>query len=274
VRLPVLGNLVIYKAKVEGLSTSGVSSQLQDVAVKFSAKRDGALFETYAVTNAAGEICTENSDGELVWGVLLRENDYEVTITPPAGGEYESLIVPLVRVSYTGDGTQEGQVFELSTKPPFVGRVFLADSGTPLEGLTAEAYPVRSIATGEDGQPLPRFNTDQTGLDGMLRLDLDRGVYDVLLRGSASDGVAWLWKQDVEPGNEAPLDFDMQSPVVLPGSVVDEEGEAEADALIRVYEYVEPVIPGELPDEDDMRLVWETSTGAAGAFQIFLSPVE
>jgi hypothetical protein len=265
---------VIYKAKVEGLSTSGVSSQLQDVAVKFSAERDGALFETYAITNAAGEICTENSDGELVWGVLLRENDYEVTITPPAGGDFESLIVPLVRVSYTGDGTQEGQVFELSTKPPFVGRVVLAGYGTPLEGLTAEAYPVRSIATGEDGQPLPRFNTNQTGMDGMLRLDLDRGVYDVLVRGSASDGVAWLWKRDVEPGNEAPLDFDMQSPVVLSGKVVDEMDEAATEALIRVYEYVEPVLPGELPDEDDMWLVWETSTGASGTYQIFLSPEE
>ena len=274
VRMPLLGDLVIYKAKVEGLSTSGVSDPLQEVAVKFTAERDGALFETYAVTNAAGEICIENSDGELAWGVLLRENDYEVTITPPAGGTFESLIVPLVRVSYSGDGTQEGQVFELPTKSPFVGHVFFADSGAPLEGLTAEAYPVRSVSPGDDGQPLPRFGTDQTGMDGMLRLDLDRGVYDILLRGSANDGVAWLWKQGVEPGNESPLDFDMQSPIVLSGTVVNEEDEAEADALIRVYEYIPAVIPGELPDPDDMRLVWETTTGTLGTFQIFLSPVE
>ncbi|MBW2264163.1 MAG: hypothetical protein JRG91_19535 [Deltaproteobacteria bacterium] len=273
-RLPLLGDLVVYKAKVEGLSTSGVSDPLQEVAVKFTAERDGALFETYAVTNAAGEICIENSDGDLVWSVLLRENDYEVTITPPAGGEFESLIVPLVRVSYSGDGTQMGQVFELKNKPPFVGRVFLADSGAPLEGLTAEAYPVRSVSTGDEGQPLPRFGTDQTSTDGMLRLDLDRGVYDILMRGSANDGVAWLWKQGVEPGNEAPIDFDMESPIVVSGTVLDEEGEPEADALIRVYEYVLPVIPGEEPDPDSMRLVWEATTSVAGSFQMFLSPEE
>ena len=273
-RLPLLGDLVVYKAKVEGVSRSGVSSPLQEVAVKFTAERDGALFETYAITNAAGEICIESSDGGLVWGVLLRENDYEVTLTPPAGGDYESLIVPVMRVSYTGDGIQEGQVFELSTKPPFVGRVFLADSGTPLEGLTAEAYPVRSVSTGDDGQPLPRYSTNLTDMDGMLRLDLDRGVYDILVRGSASDGVAWLWKQGIVPGNESPLDFDMQSPLILTGTVVNEEGEHEADALIRVYEYVPVVPPEELPNPDYMRLVWETTTSASGSFQVFLSPEE
>lgn len=266
--LPVLGSLVIYKAKVEGLTSAGVSEPVAEVSVRFTAERDGAKFETYGVTNGAGEICTENSDGELVWGVMLRENDYEVTINPPEGGTFESLVVPVVRVTYSGDGTLMGQVFELGVKPPFTGRAVLALTGEPLEGLTAEAHPVRAVTTGGEGQPLPRFGTDLTGYDGLLSLDLDRGVYDILVRGGPSDGVAWLWVQGVEPGNPDPWELEMERPLILTG-ILTEDAVPVADALIRVCEVTYSPLIDEPPD---LRLVWETTSSASGIYEVYLSP--
>lgn len=276
IMLPPLLNLVVYMARVEGVTSAGLSEPLAEAAVMFTAERSatdtevGASFETYAVTNAAGEICIENSEGELVWGVMLRENDYTVTITPPAGGEFESLVVPLVHVNYTGDGILMGQVFELGEKPPLVGRVTMVASGDPVEGLTAEAHPVRAIDTGEDSYPLPRFGSDQTGFDGQLRLELDRGVYDVLLRGGPGEGVGWMWLYNVVPGNEAtPLDIKAYEPMVLTASVVDDEGAAEADALIKVYDLIRSPATDEV---EDMRLVWETTTSGSGSFEVLLAP--
>jgi len=267
VQLPLLGDLVLYKAKVEG-EEAGIAEPLQDVTVSFQAEREGAVFETLAVTNASGEICTQNSDGEPAWGVMLRENDYTVTITPPSGGKYESLVVPLVRVSYTGDGIQMGQVFQLGLKPPLVGSVFMATTGEPLEGLAVEAYPVSPVPPTEEGYPVPRFGTGESGPGGMFRIDLDSGLYDVLVRSGSASGLAWIWKDNVSPGGDDLVEFAAKEPLTIEGRVVYSDSTAASDALVQIYHHVPPV-GGE---EHLTRLVWETTTGSAGTYRILLSP--
>jgi hypothetical protein len=275
--LPLLGDLVTYKARVEGTTSAGVSMPLSDVSVSFTARRypdagdpwSDALYVVHAVTNAAGEICLENSGGDLVWAVMLRENDYEVTITPPVGGEFESLVVPEVHIVYPEpDGVLMGQVFEVGVKPPLVGRVLSLVTGDAFEGLTAEAHPVRPLAsTGE--YPLPRFGSDETGYDGQLRMPLDRGVYDLLVKGSASQGVPWIWYEDVSPGNEdSRIEVLVPEPVSFSGTVVDAVGAPASGALVRVYE-VGTSLPGEPPV---LRILWETTTGGSGGFQVLLDP--
>ncbi len=270
ITMPPMGSPVIYMASVEGVGSSGVTVPIEGATVRFYSVKEGATYETYGVTSASGEICRESSEGNLVWGVTLRENDYSVTITPPLGGDFESLVVPMVRVTYSGDGTQMGQVFALGLKPPLMGRFSVAGTGVPLEGLTVEAYPVRSVEGGDGGYPMARFAAGETGYDGMLRLALDRGVYDVLLKSTAGDGVAWTWLEDVSPGNEeSPLLVETPPPIVVTGAVWDPSDAPVAGALVSVYELVYSPIPEEPPAT---RLVWETSTGDSGGYTLLLEP--
>lgn len=270
INLPVLGDLVVYKAMVEGIGSSGLTVPVEGASVNFTVERDGASFDIYSITNSAGEICQTNAEGELVWGVMLRENVYQVTIIPPMGEEFESLVLPALTITYSGDGILMGQVYQLATKKPFVARVESRLTSDPMEGLTVEAYPVSSIDTGEETYPLPRYNDGLTGVEGLLRLDLDRGVYDVLVRSTLADGVPWAWLQNKQPDNEdADLEIQLPEPVTLSGWVSTADGSPAASALISVHQVVHSPEPDEPPDT---RLIWDTTTGDTGSFTILLSP--
>ncbi len=269
-RLPALGDLVLYKAKVEGISPTGVTQPVTGVSLNFTAERDGASFDVYSITNSAGEICQTGSDGELVWGVMLRENDYEVTIIPPLSDVYESMVLSSLTVSYTTDGVIMGQVYQLGAKRPFVGKVERMFTGEPVEGLTVEAFPMNSVDLGGQTFPLPRYGSGQTGLDGRLRLELDRGVYDVLIRSSMTDQVPWIWLADRMPDNEsADLVIRAPEPVLLTGTVMTSDIEPAANALVSIYQVVYSPDPDEPPAT---RLVWETTVTSEGGFVVLLSP--
>lgn len=269
-KLPPLGDVVIYKAKVEGVTTAGLTEPVEGASVNFTAERGDASFDVYSITNSSGEVCHATPDGELVWGVMLRENDYEVTIIPPMGTQFESLVLRDLTVTYADEGVIMGQVYQLTTKRPLLASVESLLTGEPLEGLNAEAYPVAAADTAGPSFPLPRYNDGLTGVDGLLRLELDRGVYDVLIRSTLTDGVGWMWLQDESPDNEDdPLEVRMPAPIPLSGTVLHADSTPAGGALVQVHEVVRPPDPEEPPDT---RLIWDTTAGSDGSFTVLLSP--
>lgn len=177
----------------------------------------------------------------------LVPGDYDVTITPSGDG-LPSMIQHGYRVR--ADATQQaGQVFAVAQRPSLAGRV-LGRDGLAVRNARVTAVPYHDAAPNNpclgdpDMRALAARATPEdvaTGADGAYRLELNPGLYRLLIEPPESSGFPVTLGAPVCVARRV-MDFDatLEAPVQVRGVVRDAAGApapgATVEALVRMRE--------------------------------------
>ncbi len=177
----------------------------------------------------------------------LVPGDYDVTITPP-GDTLRSSVQHGFRVR--ADATQQaGQVFALAPRPSLAGRV-LGRDGLAVRNARVTAVPYHDAAPTNpclDEPDLRALSSRATpgyavtGADGGYQLDLNPGLYRLLIEPAESSGFPVTLGAPVCVARRV-MDFDatLEAPVQVRGTVLDANGArapgATVEALVRLRE--------------------------------------
>lgn len=224
-------------ATVEGRSAAGVSRALRNVSVTLRtalplgdsplAPESRAWFEDRVQT-----------DGDGSFTAWLIPGDYDVTLEP-FGDEYANAVSRAFRVRADAQ-EQMGQVFTVTPRLPVEGRVLTA-TGQPVANARVRAIPfaaayARDLCRDADLAVLgPRANPDEatSGGDGSYRLDVDPGLYRIVIEPPSTTGFATDLGRDACVGSGMrSLDLVLESPVAVRGTVRDPGRRAVPGAVI------------------------------------------
>lgn len=168
-------------------------------------------------------------------------------------------------------GEVRGQVFQVPFRAQYGGIVRTPD-GIGLASAAIGAQPRRIDWMGMLGPiaSLARDSSTVTDLDGVFNVNLDIGVYDVVVAPPRLSNYPWLVVPD-QPigGSSAPLNnvFELSTPVILTG-VARFEGTALAvGAEVRAYAIVEST-----DTSTRAILIGRALTDESGAFTLLLPP--
>ncbi len=260
---------VDVRAAVEGHSTSGADVPVRGADVQLHANlptpgldpKVRAWFEAHAETAADGSF-----SASLVAG------DYDVLISPQ-DGDFGNAIRHAFRVR-SDVGQQAGQIFTLDPRLPLEGRV-LTPAGDAMRGAQVTAVPFSAAYMHhpclDDPDmatlaPHAASNNASTGSDGSYRLDLDPGLYRVLVQPPDGAGYPPTLSGTLCVASRVhAFDVTLDAPVAVHGTVHDAARHAvpgaTVDALIRVSQ---PGATGVV-----VRVARSTAT-AAGTYSILL----
>ncbi len=268
---PPCAGCVRVTATVEGRTAAGLSRPLRGATVTLRtaialgdsplAPESRAWFEDRAQT-----------DGDGSFSAWLVPGDYDVTVEP-RGDEFANGLHRAFRVRDDA-ARQMGQVFTVGPRLPVEGRV-LTNGGQPVANARVRAIP---FAAAYDRHPClddpmlaalaPRANPDEVtaGVDGSYRLDVDPGLYRIVVEPPASAGFATdLGRTQCVASSVRSLDLVLESPVAVRGLVRDPRGAplpgAQIEAVVRLRE----------GDARGVSLrVARATAGAGGAYTILL----
>lgn len=198
-----------------------------------TASFDTTTSATYDKTTKALHFCVEVMPGE-----------YDVIATPPASmrcalfAERETIKAPDDQTDIAG-----GAALTLPNAAYLSGTLQTMGSA-PLSGASVEAVALGrsdAVTLPPDDPSVTRYNrTSQTttGDDGMFKLPVDLGSYDILIKPPVDSGFPWQVSNDVNVGlgaRKAPLSsgpINMPSPIVVTGSLRYPGGSDDAQATL------------------------------------------
>jgi len=225
-------------ATVEGRSAAGVSRTLRNVTVTLRTNLplgDSAL----APESRAWFEDRVQTDGDGTFTSWLVPGDYDVTLEP-FGDEYANAVSRSFRVRADAE-EQMGQVFTVTPRLPVEGRVLTA-TGQPVANARVRAVPFAAAYAHHaclDDEALatlaPRANPDEatSGVDGSYRLDVDPGLYRIVIEPPSSTGFATdLGRTACVGSGMRSLDLVLESPVAVHGTVRDPGRRAVPGAVI------------------------------------------
>ncbi|MFO0648166.1 MAG: carboxypeptidase-like regulatory domain-containing protein [Polyangiales bacterium] len=267
---PQCTGCVLVNASVEGPSANGASRSLRGatVTLRTPISTAGTSLGSGARAWFEDRVQTDDDGNFSSW---LVPGTYQVVIEPPdaefANSVQSFLVGSDVRV-------QSGRVLTVAPRIPVEGRVITA-SGQALMNAHVHAVPFQDAYAShpcfsEVGMLAlaPSANPDDTttGADGTYRLDLDPGLYRIVVDPPTGAGFATTLDQTrcVQSGIRA-LDVVMDSPVEVHGVVRGPDGAvapgARVEAVVRVRE------PGA---EGVTVRVGRVIAGAGGAYSMLL----
>lgn len=236
---PVEGAVVTMRAEIVDSTTNMQGSIELTFVTDAMGRFDGAILPGVYEIQASSV-----SDPRL--GILLERRELR-----PAAGATELL----------------GSVLSLPARS-LLGGVAQAPGAEPLPNTT-----VRAVATGLplDGLVDPELarrarSTDVlTDLDGVFRLDLDVGVFDLVVEPSAGSGYPWWIETGVGiGGSDRPINrvAELRAPVVVDGTLEGFEGDRISGAEIYAY----------TRHEGRLIAIGRVTTDAAGELHLLLPP--
>jgi len=268
-RVPCTG-CVRVTATVEGRSAAGVSRTLRNVTVTL---RTGLPLGDSALAPESRAWFEDRvqTDGDGSFTAWLVPGDYDVTLEP-FGDEYANAVSRAFRVRADAE-EQMGQVFTVTPRLPVEGRVLTA-TGQPVANARVRAIPfaaayARDVCRDADLASLgPRANPDEatSGVDGSYRLDVDPGLYRIVIEPPSTTGFATdLGHDECVGSGMRSLDLVLESPVAVRGIVRDPNRRpvpgAVIEAVVRVREVGAPGV--------SIRVARATA-GPDGAYTILL----
>jgi hypothetical protein len=241
---------VEVRGSVEGRATSGGTRALRGATVQLQTQLSGASRLGVGVRSRFECRVTTGEDGSFrAW---LVPGDYTVVVVPTQG-EFGNAARTAFRVQ--GDvPRQVGQVFSVEPRLPLDGRA-LSPRGVPMEGARVTAIPFHDAylhhgcladAPMQVLAPRARAADALTDRDGGFRLDLDPGLYRVLVDPPEGSGyAATLGAAVCVTSRVRAYDVTLDAPLQVQGTVRDAVGrpapQASVEALVRVRE---PGAPG------------------------------
>jgi hypothetical protein len=171
---------------------------------------------------------------------LILPGDYEVQAASGASTELGVLLEQRTLVPAAGTTELVGAVLELPART-LLGGVAQAPGAEPFSGVT-----VRALATGQplDGLTNPDLARWARSVDsvadarGEFRLELDVGVFDLVVEPAATSGYPWWVETDVGiGGSDRPVSrvAEVRAPVVVDGTLESDAGERIAGAELFAF---------------------------------------
>ncbi|MFK7985020.1 MAG: hypothetical protein AB8I08_03240 [Sandaracinaceae bacterium] len=271
---PEVGTIVTYQGLVEddrGRPVENASVSLSALNVVDGETGVVGSFRT-STTTGVGEDAGR-FEVQLLPGTAEEQATYDVVVTPEASSEIGETLRILRQTVRIGpeQGEVRGQVFQVPFRAQYGGVV-----RTP-EAVGFEAAQIRARPRGVDWMgmlgpiaSLARSSSTVTDLDGVFNVNLDVGVYDVVVEPAGGSNYPWLVVPD-QPigGSAAPLNnvFELATPVTMTG-VARFEGTALAvGAEVRAYAIVEST------DTSTRAIqIGRAVTDESGAFTLLLPP--
>lgn len=235
---------VDVRASVEGQSANGATRALPGASV--------VLRTTLPTPPSMGDAriwfeCRVVTDSEGALQAWMIPGSYDVIITPQ-----DSEFANTVRHGFevrSDARTQAGQAFSVAPRAPFDGRVLTA-RGNAMRGAQVTAIPFQDAYVDHpclhqpDHEVLaPRARSAQTTTlsDGSYRLDLDPGLYRLLVEPLASSGFPSTLSVPVcVTVRVAYFDVTLDAPLEVSGTVTDaaqaRAPRASVEAIVRVRE--------------------------------------
>lgn len=194
-----------------------------------------------AATNMVGRlevVLTTDAAGRFEGWILPGE--YEITAAATSSTELGILVEERTLVPAAGSAELVGAVLELPPRT-LLGGMAQAPGAEPFSGVM-----VRAIATGQplDGLANPDLarwarSTDAVAdARGEFRLELDVGVYDLVVEPAATSGYPWWVEPDVGiGGSDRPVSrvAEVHAPVVVDGTLESDAGERIAGAEVHAF---------------------------------------
>ncbi|MEM9730261.1 MAG: hypothetical protein AAF997_16900 [Myxococcota bacterium] len=209
---------------------------------------------------------TTGSDGG--YSVDLLPGTYEVRVTPPASeNAWAPAFAELLVVDSLQDGVEQEPV-TLGSQTTLLGTCSTF-TGDPASGVTVAAR-ARSEIGG-----LQRSQETVSSLSGDYEMQLDRGLYDLLIKVPSSTGFPWLVEPETQldpDGSQISRDWELPPPLIVQGEVLALGEIPMGGAPIRAYVLIEDSGPN--ASEDGLRAVQvgETTSEEDGTYQLFISP--
>lgn len=280
IRTPEVAELVTYAGWVEAADAGAGTTAARRATLEFHSR--DVVDDTTGAVGFFRTTATTDDDGRFE--VQLLAGTYDIIITP-SQSEPSQAALGVLREERTisperpdGIGPTEaipvmGQLFQLPRRAEFGGSVRTAD------GVGMIDATVRANARGTDlsGElpPVARYartNMSLTDMSGLFRLDLDVGVYDVVIEPPAMSNYPWLVIPDQAIASDAALTqmYELENPVTVSGSAFFDVGEDDlpvANGEIRAYAILEG-------RDGSTRAVQigRTSTDADGHYTLLLPP--
>lgn len=253
IRTPEVAGVVTYAGWVEAASTPAGSTPARGATLQFISQ--DVVDDT---TGAVGSFRTStNADQDGRFEVQLLAGSYDIIITPSQSDAVQSGLSVLREERRIDpdrpDGLRPeepipvlGQLFQLPCRTAF-GGVVKTTTGVGMINAT-----VRGNARGSDlGGTLPsvaryaRTDTSLTDQEGRFSLDLDVGVYDIVVEPPEETNYPWRVVPDQAIGGSAtPLAdlYELEAPVTLTGIVSFDAGGSPivvANGELRAYAVIE-----------------------------------
>ena len=251
IRIPRL-DPVQYSGRVrdeEGASVPGAS-------VRFLS---GGIFDgsQLGLVGSFTGSATTNEDGSF--GVQLLPGLYSVVVTPPEEDESRWGVLAAEALVVDDGGTEE--TFVVPPKFELVGGVTTFNDETAV-GVTVLAR-ARQTAQYEMAN---RSKEAVSEADGIFRMQMDRGLYDMHVKIPEYTGYAWL----VEPGlvmeSNVLRNYHLSPPIPIEGVLFSSESAPVPGAQLRAY------ILSREGSESRLLQVAETTTDAEGKYRLLIAP--
>jgi hypothetical protein len=172
---------------------------LDAVALSFG-QSDGAVRARFSATTTA---TFDNAKEEFRFCAKVLPGDYVVVITPPTNVQCENFAERRRIELLPGESAVE-TVLELRRPAVLTGTIETSNE-TPFSNASIEARALgRPLALAEDDPSVPSYNRSAqttTDSEGMFRLAVDVGSYDVVFKPPADSGFAWQIAHDVDIGS-------------------------------------------------------------------------
>lgn len=230
-------------ATVEGGGDGAAARALRNATVTF---RTPVTFTGPEGSRAWFE-CRATTDAEGALRAWLIPGDYDVIVTPPASA-FTTAVVRGFRVR-SDAGRQSGQIFTARPRIAVEGRV-VSPMGAAIANAHVTAIPfqdayvspacladpdLRLLAT----RATPAETT--TGGDGAYRVDVDPGLYRLLVEPSDRSGFPATLSASICVGSAvSAFDVSLDAPVEVRGTLRDAAGEVAAgatvEAVVRIRE--------------------------------------
>lgn len=202
----------------------------------------------------------------LLPGSAKENQTYEVSVTSPATSPHASRFIKKLDVGPPNGPKTVLAPISLSRRYSLTGTVVRADDGSPVEAVVIEAT---GVAPGQSGKtPVGAANANATtAADGTFELHVDDGTYNIHLKPPPGSGLPAYGQTTKVEGDVKGARFEIPSPTVLTGQVLDPGGQRIKDATVRVFELV-PVTAKPVTNKAALR--GSAVTRADGSFNLIL----
>ena len=253
----------IYVPRVDpvqftGAVRDGEGRGVQGATVRFSAS---GIFEESELGLAATFSASTMTNDDGSFGLQLLPGLYTVIVTPPE--DNENIWAPVAEETLVAeDLTQLNQDIVLPSQIALSGscRTF---TGDPAGGVAVVARARREL--GE----LQRSRLTASDPEGMFRLTVDPGRYDMQIKVADATGFPWLIEPELVMSRERGAmtrDYTLPPPIVVRGTLQAAGGLAVAGAPIRAF----------VLEDDDGEVrpiqVAETISAEDGSYRLLISP--
>jgi len=240
-----------------GAVRDGEGRGVQGATVRFSSSGIFEQSELGLVTTFSASTTT-NDDGSF--SLELLPGLYTVIVTPPE--DAENTWAPVAEEALVAEDLTELEDIVLPSQ------IALSGSCTTFTGDPAGGVAVVAQARGELGE-LQRSRLTASNQEGVFRLTVDPGRYDMLIKVADATGFPWLIEPELVMSEERGAmtrDYTLPTPIVVRGTLQAAGGMIVGGAPIRAYVF--ETSGGEVRPIQ----VAETISAEDGSYRLLISP--